>query len=90
MPRPSSGVKSRRTNGFALKQTAATKNTRIAESVPVAHGTSSRLRRRLVAMAMVPCIERISAQRSIDPACPLQSAVNTYTEGMFWLICPAT
>ena len=40
-------------NGFALKHAVAMKNTRIAASVPVAHGMSSRFLPRLVAIAMV-------------------------------------
>jgi hypothetical protein len=64
-------------NGFARKQVVAMKNKRIAPSVPVAHGMSSGLRLRLVAMAITEYIERINAQKSIDPACPLQNAVNT-------------
>ena len=68
IPFPSTGMKSRRLNGFALKHVVAMKNSRIADSVPVAHGTSSRLRARLVEIAIVPYIDRISAQNSIDPA----------------------
>src|SRR4051812_6225015 len=90
IPRPSSGMKSRRVNGFALKHVVAMKNSRIADSVPVAHGISSRLRDRLVEIAMVPYIDRINAQKSIDPAWPLQNAVNTYTEGIVELMWLAT
>jgi hypothetical protein len=77
IPRPSSGVNGRRSNGFALKHVVAMKNSKIADSVPVAHGISSWLRARLVAMAIVPYIDKISAQNSSDPACPLQNDVKT-------------
>ena len=58
--------------------------------VPAAQGTSSRLRFRLVAMAIVPYIDKISAQKSSDPACPLQNAVKTYTLGIVELTLLAT
>ena len=91
IPRPSSGRKSRRANGFALKHVVAMKNSRIAESVPVAHGIELAIARsRLVAMAIVEYIDRINAQKSIDPAWPLQNAVKMYTFGMFELMWPAT
>src|SRR5215831_17345443 len=84
-------MKSSRVKGFALKQVVATKKSRIAEMVPVAHGVSSPFaRRRLVAIAIDPYIDRISAQKSIDPACPLQNAVKMYTLGIVELMCPAT
>src|SRR5678816_1058139 len=83
-------MKSRRVNGFALKHVVAIKNRRIVASVPVAHGTSSRLRARLVAIAIVPYIDRISAQKSIDPAWPLQNDVKMYTLAMLALMCVAT
>ena len=41
-------------------------------------------------MAIVPYMDRISAQNRSDPACPLQNEVNTYTLGMAALMCPAT
>src|SRR4051794_18529067 len=90
IPRPSNGVNGRRMNGLALKHVVAMKNTRIADSVPVAHGTSSRFRARLVAIAIVAYIDRMSAQNSNEPAWPLQNAVKTYTLGMLALMCPAT
>ena len=34
--------------------------------------------------------DRINAQKSIEPAWPLQNAVKTYTFGMLALIWPAT
>ena len=46
--------------------------------------------RRLVAMAIVPYIDRISAQNSIEPAWPLQNDVKMYTLGMFELMWLAT
>ncbi len=58
--------------------------------MPVAHGMSSSLPRRLVAIAMVPYIDRIRAQNSIEPACPLQNDVKMYTLGIVELMCPAT
>src|SRR5215467_11124519 len=90
IPRPSGGRKSRRVNGFALKTFVAMKKSRMAEIVPVAHGTSSEFRLRLVAMAIVPYIDRINAQKSSDPACPLQNAVKMYTLDMVALMWLAT
>src|ERR1051325_9373536 len=90
MPRPSAGIQSRRVNGFARKQTVAMKKRRMAPSVPVAHGVSSGLRRRLGAIAIAEYIERIRAQNSIEPACPLQNAEKTYGVGMVELILLAT
>src|SRR4051812_28266701 len=90
IPRPSSGRNSIRVNGFALNAVVAMKNSRIAASVPVAYGTSSRLRLRLVGIAILAYMDRINRQKSIDPACPLQNAVNTYTLGIVELMWPAT
>ena len=77
IPRPSAGIQSSRVYGFALKQVVARKKSSIPPSVPAAQGVSSRLRARLVAIATVAYIDRISAQKSIDPAWPLQNAVKT-------------
>src|SRR5436309_3379719 len=90
MPRPSSGMKSSRVNGFALKQVVAMKKSRTADSVPVAQGVRSGLRRRLVAMAIVEYIDRINAQNSIEPAWPLQNAVKMYGSGIVELMWLAT
>ena len=90
IPRPSSGMKSSRVNGFALKQFVAMKKRRTAEIVPVAQGASCGLRRRFVAMAIVPYIERMSAQKSSEPACPLQNAVKMYAPGIVELMWLAT
>ena len=66
------------------------KKTRIIASVPHAHGARSRALSRADRIAIAEYTERMSAQNSIDPACPPQNAANTYTFGMFALVFDAT
>ncbi len=51
-PRPSTGMKSRRSNGLEPKQMVARKKTRISANVPDTYGISSRLRVRFVHSAI--------------------------------------
>src|SRR6476661_1488741 len=90
IPRPSAGTNDRRSNGLALKQVVAMKNTRMAASVPHAQGARSRALRCADRTATALYSARMSDQNSIEPACPPQNAANTYTFGMFALVFDAT
>src|ERR671921_2421754 len=90
IPRPAAGIQTRRSYGFAPRQRVARKKSVVAASVPVTYGMSSRLALRLVQTATAPKPERIRHQKSIEPACPAQSAVNRYGFGRLALVNDAT
>ena len=60
-----------------MKQTVAMKNNEINASTPAAHGAMSRALSRTDQMAMALYTDRMSAQNSMEPACPPQNAANT-------------
>ena len=76
MPRPSGGIQSRRSYGLAPKHIAIRKNRQIIPKVPVTYGIMARFVLRFVNTAIAEYVVKISAQKSIDPDCPAQKAVN--------------
>src|SRR5665213_2644404 len=90
IPRPSTGSQSSRSYGLDPKQSVARKNIAMTASTPITYGISSRFRLLLVSTATLEKNVRISTQKSIDPACPPQNAVNRYALGRFALVNDAT
>src|SRR6476661_9342473 len=89
MPRPSGGIQSSRSYGFAPKHIVMRKNSATTPSVPVTHGIIPRFVRRLANTAIAEYVVRMSDQKSSEPACPAQNAVKVYTFGRFTLVYDA-
>ena len=74
MPRPSSGVYGRRSNGFAANNITHTKNAATTAVTPATYGRYTRWRPAVSSCASDPNSVSTVAQKSRLPFCPAYSA----------------
>src|SRR5687768_9502442 len=80
-PRPSSGVKAMRSNGFSANSMTLTKNATTACVTAATYGSSAACRREVSSCARAAKHASTTAQNSSEPFCPAQNAATVYGVG---------